>query len=264
VITLAHPGSSLQEPFDVGVVMPTILRPEIGDALASVFAQDFPGRVQVLVGIDVVAQGGMAAVEAACAARPANMVVQLFHPCYSTSVRHGGLCAAQDGGVLRTILSHLANSRRVAYLDDDNWWHPAHLRRLARALDGHDYAYGLRWFVHPRTKRIVARDDWESVGPGRGIYPDIYGGFVDPSCLMIDKTRCADILPLWMRPQPGDDKGMSADRTVFMALAKSFSGAGAGEPTVFYRLDPKDAMHVERMKVMASLYAAAGGSAATE
>lgn len=256
--TFAHPGVSLQQPFDVSVVMPTILRAEIGDAMASVFAQDFPGRIQFLIGIDA-HLGDLSIFDRACAARPANCVVQLLQPGYSTSVRHGGLCAARDGGVLRTVLSLMANSPLVAYLDDDNWWHPAHLRLLAEAIRGHDYAFAPRLFVHPRTRRIVALDEWESVGKGRGVYNQMYGGFIDPNCLMIDKLRCPDILPLWMVPQPDDEKAMSADRTVFIRLAADFDGVGTSDPTVYYRLDPRDAMHQERMRVMQALYDRAGG-----
>ncbi|HMA49054.1 MAG TPA: glycosyltransferase family A protein [Magnetospirillaceae bacterium] len=253
--TFAHPGVSLQQPFDVAVVMPTILRPEIAPALASIFSQNFSGRIQVLVGIDV-ARGDPSLVQAACALRPANCVVQLFYPGYSTSGRHGGLGEAWDGGVLRTVLSFLANSRLVAYLDDDNWWHPNHLHLLAGAIRDRDYAFSQRWFVHHRTGRIVARDDWESLGPGRGIYS---GGFVDPNCLMLNKIRCADILPLWTKPLRGDPKAMSADRTVFAALAERFQAGAVGQPTVYYRLDPNDVMHAERMKAMGPLYAQAGG-----
>ncbi len=207
------------------------------------------------MGVDV-PHGDSSLLQAACESLPAHCVVQLFHPGYSTSSRHGGLCEAWDGGVLRTVLSFLANSRLVAYLDDDNWWHPDHLRLMAGAIRGRDYAFSLRWFVHPRTGRIVARDDWESVGPAKGIYP---GGFVDPNCLMIDKTRCADILPLWTRPLRGDPKAMSADRTVFSALSNGFQAGAVEQPTVYYRLDPKDDMHPERMRVLAEAYAQAGG-----
>ena len=255
--TFAHEGVSLQQPFDVAVVIPTILRPEIAEALASVFAQEFQGRIHVLVGIDV-ARGDPGLVEAACAARPAHCVVQLFDPGYSTSVRHGGLCSAQDGGVLRTVLSHLANSPLIAYLDDDNWWHPAHLRLLVEAIRGRDYAYNLRWFVHPRTGRIVARDDWESVGQGRGVYATSLGGFIDPNCLMLDKRRCSDVLNAWMQPLAHDPVGMSADRMVFQHLSRHYTGAGTNLPTVYYRMNPNDSMHGERMKAMGQAYAQAG------
>ena len=256
--TFADPDVSLQEPFDAAVVIPTILRPELAQALESVFAQDFPGRIQVLAGIDV-PRGDIALIEEVCASRPANCVVQLFHPGYSTSSRHGGLCAAWDGGVLRTVLSYLANSRLVAYLDDDNWWAPGHLRLLADAIRDRDYAYSMRWFVHHRTGRVVARDTWESLGPGKGVYAGNFGGFVDPNCLMIDKTRCANVLPLWTKPLAGDHKGMSADRSVFDALAKYFRGGAVEKPTVYYRMDPNDGMHPARLQVMAHGYAEAGG-----
>lgn len=254
--TYADPGMSLQQTFDVAVVMPTLLRPTLADALNAIFTQEFRGRTQVLLGVDV-PQGDLAMVDAICAARPSHCVVQLFHPGYSTSVRHGGLCDAQDGGVLRQLLSLLANSPRIAYLDDDNWWHPQHLALLTRVIDGVDYAFTHRWFVHPHTKKIVARDEWESVGPGRGIYAGKFGGFVDPSCLMIDKRKCAEILPLWTRPQPLDGKGMSSDRTVFQALAPR-RGFRIDAPTVYYRMDPNDTMHAERLKIMAIVYEEAG------
>ena len=255
--TYADAELSLQEPFDAAVVMPTILRPEIADALASIFAQDFTGRIQVLVGIDA-PRGDLGAVEAACARRPRHCAVQLFHPGYSTSVRHGGLCEARDGGALRSVLTLLANSRRVAYLDDDNWWHPYHLRHLIEVMERHDYAFSLRWFTHPETRRVVCRDDWESVGPGKGIYKDSFGGFIDPSCLMIDKVRCPEIPPLWSHPWPGDHTGMSADRGVFRALSAHRTGRATNQATVFYRMDPGDVMHAERMKAMAAHYQAAG------
>ncbi len=43
---------SIQQPFDVAVVMPTIVRPTLGRALASILNQNFAGRIQVLIGVD--------------------------------------------------------------------------------------------------------------------------------------------------------------------------------------------------------------------
>jgi len=42
----------LQPPFDVSVVMVTVGRPTLVQAVRSVFAQRFNGRIQVLIGID--------------------------------------------------------------------------------------------------------------------------------------------------------------------------------------------------------------------
>ena len=45
-------SSDLQTPFDVGIVMATVARPTMAEAVRSVFAQRFGGRIQVLIGID--------------------------------------------------------------------------------------------------------------------------------------------------------------------------------------------------------------------
>ena len=38
----------LQEPMDAAVVIPTVLRPHLKQALHSIFAQRFPGRIHIL------------------------------------------------------------------------------------------------------------------------------------------------------------------------------------------------------------------------
>ena len=254
--TFAAAGFDLQRPADVTVVIPTILRPTLADAVRSVFAQDFEGRTQILVGVDLPA--GDAGVLNACADHPPRCAVQVFYPGYSTAARHGGLSPAGDGGVLRTVLSYLGNSRLVAYLDDDNWWAPDHLRQMSAAIEGVAYAYALRWFVHPVTRRPICLDEWESVGPGQGIYRERFGGFIDPSCLMIDKFRCSDIIPLWRTPLPGDPRSQSADRTVFEGLRRHHRGHATGSATVFYMLDDADPNHPMRLRLIGAPYEAAG------
>ena len=242
-----------QVPAAVAVVIPTILRPSLARALQSVFAQRFDGQIQILIGIDH-PQGPMNLLEATCAAAPPNCLVQVLYPGYSTSVRHGGLWAARDGGALRTVLSYLANAPLIAYLDDDNWWGPDHLATLAQAIAPVDWAFSLRWFVHPETARPVCIDQWESVGPGAGIFRERFGGFVDPNCLMIKRASCDPVLPVWTMPLTGDTKGMSADRNVFAFLSKQRRCAGTGEASVFYLLDPTDGLHPTRMQVMGGRY----------
>lgn len=244
----AQPDAEAQLPADVAVVIPSILRPTLLHALTSVFAQDFRGRVQVLVGVDAPA-GELAVVEAACARRPPNCSVWVLWPGYSTSARHGGLCLAHDGGALRCILTHLANSRHVAYLDDDNWWAPEHLRLLRVACEGRDWAFSLRWFVHPATDYPVCVDLWESVGPGQGAFAENWGGFVDPSCLMIDKLACPEVAQLWTIPLSGDASALTADRSVFNALRVRPVGA-TGKATAFYCVNPEDEMHPHRLQWM--------------
>ena len=253
------PSQSLQVPFDTAVVIPSVLRPSLADSLRSVFNQNFPGRIQVLVGLDRSGSASapdLALIEQTCSDIPAHCAVQVLYPGYSTSVRHGGLSPARDGGTMRTVLTHLANACCVAYLDDDNTWAPDHLFRLRRALADNDadYAFSRRWFVHHETGRPVAIDEWESVGPDRGLFAQRMGGFIDPNTLMIDRERCRDAIVAWTTPLPGDPKAMSADRMVFARL-RSLRGVATNEATALYRLDPNDEMHPIRLRLMGSAYA---------
>jgi hypothetical protein len=240
---------------DAAVVIPTILRPYLRQALESIFAQRFGGRIHVLVGIDI-PRGDMGIIDAACALRPSHCAVQVFWAGYSTSVRNGGLMPPGDGGALRAMLTYLANSPYVAYLDDDNWWDPNHLTQIRGAIDAAEWAFALRWFVHPETRRPVCVDVWESVGPGQGVFKDRFGGFVDPSCLMINKFACPLAAHHWNFPLSGDP--MSADRSVFEFLSSKHSVRGTGRPTVFYTLQPKDGLHPMRLKLMGPAYEEAG------
>lgn len=244
--TFCDAGSDRQTPFDVAVVMPSIVKPGLRRAIESVFAQSFGGTIQMLIGIDKAA-GDPAVIAATCENRPKNCVVTVFDPGYSTSDRHGGLYPSHDGGALRTILSFAANSRYIAYLDDDNWWHADHLASLLAVIDGFDWAFSLRWLMDPETFEPLCIDDWESVGPALGVYAEKFGGFVDPNCLMIDKLACGPLLHWWTTPLPNDSKRMSADRYVFNALRTSHPVAWTGRATTFYVMDPDDVVHKARL-----------------
>ena len=87
--TFADDGFDPQRPCDVSIVMPTVVRETIADALQSVFRKDLDGRIQVLIGIDRPA-GDIGLIEEACGERPSHCCVQVFYPGYSTSSRHGG------------------------------------------------------------------------------------------------------------------------------------------------------------------------------
>jgi hypothetical protein len=247
----------LQTPFDFTVVMPSILRPTIGDAIASVFAQDFPGRVQLLIGVDA-PMSDLVVVDNACRDIPPYHVVQVLYPGYSTSRRHGGVHPEWVGGALRTIITYLANSRYVAYLDDDNWYATNHLSSLHEALQGHDWAYSLRWFVHPATRRPICEDRWESIGPvPTTMDPE---GWVDPNSIAIDKLACEAVLRWWCIPQRNSPGAMDADRNVFRILSSEFRGRGTNDASVYYTITESDRFrHPFRVEMMgAARYAAAG------
>lgn len=222
---------SLQRPFDAAVVIQTILRPTLIQAVQSVFAQDCHGRVQILLGVDR-AQGDRALIDQLHQQCPDHVALTVIDPGYSTSRRHGSLYSNHYGGALRTVLSYLANSRFVAYLDDDNWWAPQHLSALLAAIAGKSWAFSMRNFVDRRLDELICPDEWESVGPGRGVYVPGFGGFVGTSGLMVDKLDCHEILPAWClsRSKQGDGE----DRMVFERL-KALPFGATGQHTVFYR-----------------------------
>jgi hypothetical protein len=247
--------TDLQRPMDAAVVIPSLLRPQLAQALESIFRQNFPGRIHVLVGVDK-PQGGLAVVDAACASRPANCAVQVFWPGFSTSVRHGGLMPPSDGGALRTMLTYLANSAFVAYLDDDNWFGPDHLLQMRNAAEAAEWSFSLRWFVHPVTRRPVCIDIWESVGPGEGVYKERFGGFVDPNCLMINKLACPLAAHHWNFPLEGNPG--TGDRRIFAYLAQNHKFRGTGLASSFYKLNETDGMHPIRLQTIAAAYEEAG------
>ncbi len=248
---------NLQTPFDVAVVMPTIGRESVLAAVSSVYAQENVGRIQLLIGVDAPLDE-FTRLQELLAAAPAHVTPCLFYPGYSTSVRHGGLHPARDGGALRTTLSYLANARYIAYLDDDNWWAPLHLRSMLDAIDGHEWVFALRWFVHPDSRQPVCIDDWESVGPGRGNFVASFGGWVDPNCLMIDKLACEPVLRWWSIPLPGDPVGMSADRHIYDWLQKKNVPGESNLASVYYTMQPTDAIHASRLIRMGTRYIEAG------
>jgi predicted O-methyltransferase YrrM len=252
-VVRTHPvfPSLSRRAYDVAVVIPTVLRPTLVRAIRSVYAQRFPGRVQILVGVDT-QQGDRGLLASLGAQAPSNFAFTVLDPGYSTAVRHGGFIQAGTGGALRTILSYMAHSRLIAYLDDDNWWAPEHLSTLTQAVAGHDWAYSLRWYADSQTDRPLCVDQWESLGPDAGCFCEMFGGFVDPSCLLIDRVACEQVLSLWCYPLPQDKSGMSTDRPVFEYLRKQKRGAGTRQATAYYSLNPEDCMHAQRLEWIAS------------
>jgi hypothetical protein len=221
----------MQVPCEVAIVMTTVVRPSIQQAIRSVFAQQFAGRIQILVGIDQW-QGERALLDALIAESPSHVALTVVDLGYSTSQRHGGMYPSHYGGSLKTILSYAANSRYVGYLDDDNWYATDHLASMRRAIDGKAWAFALRHFVEPNTGEYICPDTWESMGPGRGVYAKAQGGFVDTNCFLIDAQACYDVFPEWAMTRFAG--GTGGDRQVLQRLAgRPWESNGAH--TVYYR-----------------------------
>ena len=224
-------AADLQTPFDVGVVMVTVARPTLAQAMRSVFAQKISGRIQILVGVDRW-EGERTLVEQLLAESPPHVAVTLVDLGYSTSQRNGGIYPSHYGGALKTILSYAANSRYVTYLDDDNWYAPDHVATMLEAVAGKSWAFSLRHFVAADSGRLLCPDTWESMGPDRGIYAQAQRGFVDTNCYFIDKIACNDVFPEWAVTRFAG--GTGGDRQVLEKLRERPWGTNDAH-TVFYR-----------------------------
>lgn len=97
----------------VSVVIPTRERPElVRRAVDSVFAQDHPGEIEVVVVFDQSEPDESLLREAP--ARTVRLV---------RNTRTPGLAGARNSGILA------AHGSLVAFCDDDDWWKPTKLRR---------------------------------------------------------------------------------------------------------------------------------------
>ena len=220
-------AADLQPAFDVAVVIVTKRTGAVASAVRSVFQQRFSGRIQILCGVDG-PQGDRAALAALAREAPPTMALTVVDPGYSTARSRGGLYAAEFGGALRTALSYLANARHVAYLSEVNRYAPEHLAMLKHAIGDRAWAYAYRWFDDSRTGQVICRDEWESVGPGRGVWGQTEGGFAAADTLLVDKLACHGALPAWSQ---GDAQGRNEDKRFFRAI-KALPNASTGEPSV--------------------------------
>jgi len=235
-------------PFAVGVVIPTILRPSLLRAVRTVFAQDMSEPFQVLIGIDI-PQGDPAIIDILRQECPSHITLTVVDLGYSTSTRHGGFYPNHYSGSLRTVLSYAANSRSVAYLDDDDWWAPNHLSSLVEAIDGRDWAFSYRWLVDRATGWPICRDEWDSVGPGRGINQERFGGFISPSNLILNKNSCHFVFPHWSLA--AFTNGSGEDRLVFDELLKAPSWASTGRYSCFYEVSEEVQTHAYHAQELA-------------
>lgn len=237
-----------QTPADVAVVIPTILRPSLLRAVRSVFQQEFEGRIHLLIGIDI-PLGDPGLVDQLRAECPDHVMMTVLDLGYSTSRRHGGLHPNAYSGALRAILSLAANSRFVAYLDDNDWYAPIHLALLRQTIEGRQWAFSYRWLIDPHTQWPICIDEWDAVGPDAGINREMFGGFVHPSTLMIDKMACQAVLTLWGEALTPDGEG--EDRLIFQALRNNFTWACSDHPTSFCTLNAQsiaDDHHVQEFQ----------------
>ncbi len=88
------------------------------------------------------------------------------------------------------------------------------------------------------------------------MFNERFGGFVDPSCLMINKLACPLAAHHWAMPL--FDSPMLADRAVFAHLLQNHKWRGSGAPTAFYTMNATDGLHPIRVQRMGGHYVEAG------
>lgn len=230
---------------DLSVVIVSVCRSSLIRAVESVFNQEFTGRIQVIVGVDIDLYGEELKIKnqllSSC---PDNCTLTWLNIGYSTSRRHGGVHACYFGGSLRSALSFLADSVHVMYLDDDDWLAPRHCSDMLSVIGDHHWAFGYCIYADGNTSKGICIDQIESVGVGKGVYRKMYGGFVRPSGLLFNKLNMLPVLSLWS--QSPFESGDGEDRLIFEAI-KELSHACSNQATVFYTLDAKDGNHDLRM-----------------
>jgi len=209
--------------------MGTVIRPSLERAVESIFAQDIAGRVQILVGVDK-PLGGWPLLEQLWRRAPPHRALSVLYPGYSTSVRHGGIYPALDGGCLRTVLTLLANACHVAYWMTTTGGRRTISRPLLTAVRDSSLptlSAGLSTTSRRADLcRSVALD-----GVRASVLPGMDRGFCDPNTLVIDKRACFSLLSSWSLG-PGD----MADRVFFRALRENFQGRGTHRATCYYTI----------------------------
>lgn len=214
--------------YDVAVVTPTIIRPQLDKAVRSVFNQDFDGRIQMLVGLDYPC-GNKEDLWALQIQAPNHIQLDVLHLGYSTRADKGGLYYSYGGGALRSILTLAANARYVAYLDDDCWFESNHISSLMDLITSRelDWVYSKRRPFYTETGKPVPH---ENIGE----LPEI-----DTNCFLIDKLSCHDAILGWtsvVKKEPWDDVEPFKQA---LQRGRDKRYAGTGMETTCYGLTPE-------------------------
>ncbi|HEV6968702.1 glycosyltransferase family A protein [Roseateles sp.] len=209
----------------IAVIIPTTGDVLVREAIASVLAQTAPGVTPFIV-ID--GPRFQPTFQAATAGMDLSRCHVVTLP---VNVGGGGFY----GHRIYAAFSHLVDTELVAYLDQDNRFHPEHLARLAAALaEGRwDWGFALRRVVDPGGAPLMD-DESQSVGPWGSAKPY---PLVDTNCYLL-KTDVAHRVASYFHG------GWGQDRVFYAALSQLFPNYGcSGAFTVDYRtredLQPK-------------------------
>jgi hypothetical protein len=117
--------------------------------------------------------------------------------------------------------SFLVNSQYLCYLDEDNWFEPAHIESLVLGIhaDAAQWAYSLRKLVDINGN-FVALDECESLGHLHAVFDAPKENLIDTSCYLLPREIAVEIAPIWYGPTARGAEGIEPDREVCMHLLK--------------------------------------------
>ncbi len=235
---------------DLAVVIVTICREALLRCVRSIFDQKHRGPIQIMIGVDSDLNDRAERLQTILAAEcPDHVSLVWFDLGYSTSVKHGGVHSCQFGGSLRSALTLLADSEIVMYMDDDDWLAREHCGNILSCIRNKKWAFAYSVYADGTTGEGLCNDEIESVGVGKGVFAEQYGGFVRLSGLAIRKL---DLLPIiHLLSASPFASGDGEDRLMFEQLARE-PHACTGRSTVYYTLDARDGMHEIRMAFIRS------------
>lgn len=210
--------------YPVTVVTPTTGTPHVRQAIESVQAQTYP-HVRHLVVVDGAEHRGR--VEAMLPARPARPLDIVVLP---ATIGGGGF----NGHRVYGAVPYLADSRFLAFLDEDNWFDPDHLESLMAGITsgGVPWGFSLRRIVDEEG-RFLADDDCESLGPEPS-WLDASVHLVDANCYVLRRDLALETSLVWYRRAPDET---SPDIVLCRRLLGEWPRfAASGRPSVNYRL----------------------------
>ena len=210
--------------YPVTVVTPTIGTPHVRQAIESVQAQSYP-YVRHLVVVD----GGehRARIEDLLPRSPSRPIDIIVLP---ATIGGGGF----NGHRVYGAAPYLADSRFLAFLDEDNWFASDHLERLMAGITATGAAWGfsLRRIVGEEGQFLVD-DDCESLGPVAS-WADATVHLVDANCYVLRRDLALETSPVWYRRVLDET---SPDIVLCERLLTDWPRcAASGRPPVNYRL----------------------------
>jgi Glycosyl transferase family 2/Tetratricopeptide repeat len=208
--------------YSVTVITPSIGSRHLRRAIASVQAQSYPYLDHLVVA------DGPEYREQVRACLPAEPRHQLHFLALPYNVGADGFLGHRVYG----SAAFLANSRYVAFLDEDNWFEPDHVASLMAKItaEGLVWAYALRKIVDA-DGRYICNDDCESLGQ----WPmwNKAGHLVDTSCYMLRRDAALVTNTIWYRRFRDEE---NPDFALCRKLLKDYPRCGTnGRYSVNYR-----------------------------